>query len=78
MTPCFSRRFFIIKMNKKTVVSLSIIFIILLLDQWSKMYVKTTFELYEKHEVLKWFQIVFVENDGMAWGATISDFIPRL
>lgn len=65
-------------MNKKTVVSLSIIFIILLLDQWSKMYVKTTFELYEKHEVLKWFQIVFVENDGMAWGATISDFIPRL
>ena len=65
-------------MNKKTVVSLSIIFIILLLDQWSKMYVKTTFEMYEKHEVLKWFQIVFVENDGMAWGATISDFIPRL
>ena len=78
MTPCFSRRFFIIKMNKKTVVSLSIISIILLLDQWSKMYVKTTFELYEKHEVFKWFQIVFVENDGMAWGATISDFIPRL
>ena len=65
-------------MSKKTVLSFSIIFIILLLDQWSKMYIKTTFELYEKHEVFEWFQIVFIENDGMAWGATISDFIPGL
>ena len=40
------------------------------------MYIKTTFELYQKHEVFEWFQIVFIENDGMAWGATISDFIP--
>ena len=65
-------------MNKKTVLSLSIIFTILLLDQCSKMYIKTTFELYQKHEVFEWFQIVFIENDGMAWGATISDFIPGL
>ena len=64
------------KMNKKSIVSLSFIFVVLLVDQYSKFYIKTTFELYQKHEVYDWFQIVFIENDGMAWGAKISDFIP--
>lgn len=27
--------------------------------------------LYEKVEVFSWFEIYFVENDGMAWGATL-------
>ena len=53
-----------------------IIVLILLLDQISKIYVKTHFELYETVEVFEWFRIYFIENDGMAWGAKISDFIP--
>ena len=53
-----------------------LIFVILLIDQISKFYIKTHFVLSEKHVVFSWFQIVFVENEGMAWGTKISDFIP--
>ncbi|WP_299225350.1 lipoprotein signal peptidase [uncultured Psychroserpens sp.] len=51
------------------------IFVILLLDQISKIYIKTHFALHDKVVVFEWFQIVFVENDGMAWGTKLSDFI---
>lgn len=52
------------------------ILIILLVDQISKIYIKTHFTLSERHIFLSWFQIAFVENEGMAWGTKISDFIP--
>lgn len=48
-----------------------LVFLVLLVDQVSKIYIKTNFLLYEKIEVLSWFEIYFVENDGMAWGATL-------
>ncbi len=51
-----------------------VILLILLVDQISKVYIKTHFELGEDIEVFRWFQILFVENDGMAWGAKLSDF----
>ena len=50
-----------------------LIFSILLIDQATKLYVKTHFQLYEDVEVLSWFKIYFVENDGMAWGTRLSD-----
>ena len=53
-----------------------IIIVILLIDQISKIYIKTHFALSEKLIVFNWFQIAFVENEGMAWGTKISDFIP--
>jgi signal peptidase II len=53
-----------------------LICIILLVDQISKIYIKTHFVLSEKHIIFSWFQIAFVENEGMAWGTKISDFIP--
>lgn len=53
-----------------------LIVIILLIDQISKIYIKTHFALSEKHIVFDWFQIAFVENEGMAWGTKISDFVP--
>jgi signal peptidase II len=49
----------------------ALVFLVLLIDQVSKIYIKTNFLLYEKIEVLSWFEIYFVENDGMAWGATL-------
>nr|WP_321221717.1 lipoprotein signal peptidase [uncultured Psychroserpens sp.] len=52
-----------------------LIVIILLIDQISKFYIKTNFALNEKLEVFSWFQIAFVENEGMAWGTKISDFV---
>lgn len=47
-----------------------IIIIILLIDQISKIYVKTHFELGETIYVQdwSWFRIHFVQNNGMAWG----------
>ena len=52
-----------------------LIIIVLLIDQISKFYIKTQFALHHRVEVFDWFQILFVENDGMAWGTKLSDFI---
>ncbi|EPR69996.1 Lipoprotein signal peptidase [Winogradskyella psychrotolerans RS-3] len=52
-----------------------IIFIILLIDQISKIYIKTHFQLGEDVTVFSWFKIAFIENDGMAWGTKLSDFV---
>ncbi|GET45118.1 MAG: lipoprotein signal peptidase [Capnocytophaga felis] len=48
-----------------------IILVILIIDQWSKIYIKTNFVLNEKIEVFSWFQILFIENEGAAWGTKI-------
>lgn len=48
-----------------------LILVILVIDQVSKIYIKTHFMLGEEVDVLGWFRILFVENDGMAWGAKI-------
>jgi len=52
-----------------------LIITILLIDQISKFYIKTNFALHHRIEVFDWFHILFVENDGMAWGTKLSDFI---
>jgi signal peptidase II len=57
---------------KKTVL---LIVFVLILDQLSKIYIKTHFRLQESITVLPWFKILFIENDGMAWGAKLSDFL---
>lgn len=50
-----------------------IIFLILLVDQITKVYIKTNFRLTESVLVngWSWFQIYFVENQGAAWGAEL-------
>ncbi|OYX26589.1 MAG: lipoprotein signal peptidase [Flavobacteriales bacterium 32-35-8] len=55
--------------------SILIIIIILLIDQISKIYIKTHFKLQDSIEVFSWFKIFFIENEGMAWGTRISDFV---
>jgi len=52
-----------------------LIVVVLLIDQISKIYVKTHFLLNDEVEVFNWFKIYFVENPGMAWGTKISDFV---
>ena len=47
------------------------IILILLIDQISKIYIKTHFVLGEEVKIFDWFRILFVENEGMAWGAKI-------
>lgn len=48
-----------------------LIFFILIVDQVSKIYIKTNFILGEEVQVFKWFKIYFIENEGMAWGTEI-------
>ena len=45
-----------------------IVVLVLIIDQLSKFYVKTNFRLHEYESVFSWFQIYFIENEGMAWG----------
>ncbi|SFU58391.1 signal peptidase II [Pustulibacterium marinum] len=49
---------------------------VLLIDQISKIYVKTHFALGEYVDVFSWFKILFVENEGAAWGTKLSDVLP--
>ena len=51
--------------------SVLIITIILLVDQFSKIYIKTNFVLGETVHVFDWFKILFIEHEGMAWGTKI-------
>ncbi len=48
-----------------------LIALILLVDQVSKIYIKTNFILGEEVQVFDWFRIYFIENEGMAWGTVI-------
>ena len=56
--------------------SLCLIVAVLLIDQVSKVYIKTHFVLGDSIDVFNWFKILFIENSGAAWGAKLSDFLP--
>ncbi len=49
-----------------------IIFIVLAIDQLSKIWIKTNFVLGEEIYVFSWFRIHFIENNGAAWGAELG------
>ncbi|RVT78259.1 lipoprotein signal peptidase [Flavobacterium sufflavum] len=55
-----------------------LIFIVLIVDQISKIYVKTNFILGDEVEVFNWFKIHFIENEGMAWGTQIPGTYGKL
>ena len=52
----------------KGVAAVLVIILVLVLDQVSKVWVKTNMALYDSIEITKWFKIYFVENNGMAFG----------
>ena len=52
----------------KGLVAVFVIFIVIAIDQTSKIWVKTNMALYDSIEIAKWFKIYFVENNGMAFG----------
>lgn len=52
--------------------SFIIIFLVLLVDQAVKIYVKTHFLMGEEYKVASWFIIHFTENNGMAYGMQFS------
>jgi signal peptidase II len=48
-----------------------LIFLIVSIDQFSKVYIKTNFLYEEELEIFSWFKLHFIENEGMAWGTVI-------
>ncbi|MDG2147442.1 MAG: signal peptidase II, partial [Flavobacteriaceae bacterium] len=62
--------------------SIILIAILVIIDQISKIYIKLNFplNLYGTTPIIDWgfFKLLFVENQGMAMGAKLSDLIPFL
>jgi signal peptidase II len=54
-----------------------LVILVLLIDQLSKIYIKTHFVHDESIRVmgLEWFRIHFIENEGMAWGTKIPSWL---
>ena len=52
--------------------ALVLVIVILLIDQFIKITVKTSMGLHEIIRVTDWFYISFIENNGMAWGMQIG------
>ncbi len=64
-------------MSKKNI-AIGTIVLAILIDQISKIYVKTHFRLHESYEIFDWFQIQFVENNGMAMGIEFGGSFGKL
>ena len=45
-----------------------IVFLVLFIDQFSKIWIKTNMTIGESIQITNWFYILFVENPGMAFG----------
>lgn len=56
------------KNRKNYLISFGIIFIIILIDQILKFWIKTHMMLGEEYRITNWFIIHFTENPGMAFG----------
>ena len=50
--------------------AIALIFILLVIDQTIKVLIKTNMELGQSIHITDWFQILFIENNGMAYGMT--------
>ena len=57
---------------KRGWLAIAIVVAVLVIDQVIKIWVKTHMMLHEQIELLSWFKIVFIENNGMAYGMEIG------
>ena len=57
---------------RRGIMAALIVVVVLLVDQLIKIWVKTNMTLHEQIEILSWFKIVFIENNGMAYGMEIG------
>ncbi len=64
---------------KRTGIVVAIIVLILILDQWLKIYVKTNILYGRGFDImgLEWAKIHFIENEGMAFGITLGGDIGK-
>lgn len=59
------------KLSRGNVAVLLLVFI-LVADQVSKILVKTNMTIHESIDIFSWFKILFIENNGMAYGMEIG------
>ena len=57
--------------KKRALIVLVLTLVLLVIDQWIKISVKTGMCLHESIRVTDWFYISFIENNGMAFGMTM-------
>ncbi len=60
------------KLRTKGILAVIIVTAIILIDQVIKIWIKTNMSLHESYEVTSWFYIVFIENNGMAYGLQLG------
>lgn len=58
--------------NHKGALALAVILAVVIIDQILKIWVKTHFYLGEDYRITSWFQLVFVQNNGMAFGMELG------
>ena len=58
--------------KKKAAFTAAFVFLLIALDQALKLWVKTSFQLGEDRPLLPFFHLLFVENNGMAFGMEIG------
>lgn len=62
------------KLSKTLLIATTVV----LIDQIVKIWIKTHFYLGESVKVLEWFEILFVENNGMAFGMELGGVIGKI
>src|SRR5687767_11319415 len=62
------------KISKRTTTVVLIVFLVLFIDQFLKIWVKTNMEYGQEFNILglSWARIHFVENEGMAFGLSLG------
>jgi len=65
-----------LKVKRKVLIIGCIIFFLLLIDQLTKIYIKSSFSSNETNFILgDWFALHYIENPGMAFGTTFGSEI---
>ena len=56
--------------KSRGILAVTLILVLLVIDQVIKIWVKTNMTLYDTIEITSWFKIHYIENNGMAFGMT--------
>lgn len=56
--------------KSRGILAVTLILVLLVIDQVMKIWVKTNMPLYDTIEITSWFKIHYIENNGMAFGMT--------
>ena len=60
------------KQKKQSLIATLLIILLIVIDQIIKVVVKLNMNLGESIHIFDWFQIQFIENNGMAWGMELG------